>query len=71
MEQVADILKQFRLERDWTFERLSVYTGVNVATLCRVERKQNVPNARTLYKLRKSIPAIDLALEERERQVHA
>jgi len=59
MKQVADIVRQFRVERNWTLKRLAEFTGVQVWTLSKIENKRCNPNARTLYKLKKSIPQLE------------
>lgn len=59
-------LKQYRLERDLTFEALAEIINrdlpsesrIHVSTLARIENESTEPNERTLYKIQKALPEL-------------
>lgn len=63
MKHIGKVIQEFRFERDWTLEQLAKFVGVHMATLSRIENS-GTPSARTLYKLKKAIPAVEVMCEE-------
>jgi transcriptional regulator with XRE-family HTH domain len=63
---IGQILKQYRLEKDLSFEALAgiinrnlpIESRVHATTLSRIENGDTEPTERTAYKIQKALPEI-------------
>ena len=63
---ISQKLKQYRLERDLTYEAMAAIINeglpeesrIHVSTLSRIENGETEPNERTLYKIQKALPEL-------------
>lgn len=65
-EMIGQKIKQYRLERDLTFEEMAAIINrdlpeesrIHASTLSRIESGDTEPNDRTLYKIQKALPEL-------------
>lgn len=59
-KHIASNLKRYRLEREWTLERMAEITQLHASTLAKIENEIVVPHDLTIFKLEKRLPGLFL-----------
>lgn len=55
---VAEILRRYRLEREWTYRQLANTAQIPLTTLHGIMRRGQTPNELTMHKLIKAFPGL-------------
>jgi transcriptional regulator with XRE-family HTH domain len=55
-KNIADALKSYRLEREWTLEEMATVTGLNLSTIHRIEEGKTTPHDLTIHILKRKLP---------------
>jgi DNA-binding XRE family transcriptional regulator len=57
-ETLAEALKQYRFEREWTLEQMAIATGLHLTTIQRLEKAKRNAHELTIAILVKRLPGL-------------
>jgi transcriptional regulator with XRE-family HTH domain len=58
---IAEQLKQYRLQKEWTLAQVAGLTGLNLASVWKIENGKVKPHERTVAKLKRTLPGFEAA----------